>query len=358
MPDITIEQALYRREGVESPRLLARSAGFLEEWLPEAEWLIHGFGDPPPGSTFSTAIYAHPLGKRHVTVVQVAQRVVPQSGLKVILDYHLLVLPEAAYERYFGDPFALARMLPPSWETSDPLPARTLPGAPLPPRTVQEVQQILRRTKAAALPEDVDPTSEAAEEHRLQNAQSPALLGGVQVLVDGGHVVFERPDPDPDLISGLWTLLPSSTRAHLWPASFAYSNTLHFDAVVTPRIRAEAFPDYTREEQAAEYPEGRYERRLQAAAETGDQAELDALFARRSGKETIRLGITILTILSVLVLGLKFFDQGPAPRPIAPEKARQRLAVVVSLVGTPSALHNAAVLPVARETWYHGKGTP
>jgi hypothetical protein len=353
MPDVRIEQALYRREGRETPRLVARSADFLDDWLPDAEELIRGFGDPP-GASFGSAIYAHPLGTRHVAVVQVAERALPDAGQKAVVDYHLLVLAQSAYEKFYGDPFVLARLLPPPWDAPDPLPPRRLPAEPLPARTVHEVQQILKRSKAAALREDVEPTSEACQDHSVKNALGPALLGSVQILVDGGRVVFERPASDPDLMQGLWTLLPTSTRCHLWPASFAFSNTLGFDAFVMPRVRAEDLQEYmhyTREEQAAEYPEGRYERRLQAAAETGDQAELDALFARRSSKETIRLGVTILTILSVLVLGLKFFDQGPAPRPIAPEKTRQQIAVVVSLVGTPSALHNLTVLPVARETW-------
>jgi hypothetical protein len=346
MPEITIEQALYRREGVEPPRLLARSPHFDDAWLGEAEDVIIGFGDPPPGARCPAAVYAHPLGKRHVAVVRVAQR--DQPGL----SYHMLVIAEEAYQKiFFGDPFKLAQRLPPPWDAPDPLPAVTLPTVPLPPRTVEEVQLILQRTKAAALRDDFDTASDVAQEQTVENALSPVLLGSAQILVDGGRVVFERPVPDPDLMQGLWTLLPTSTRCHLWPASFAYGNVLYFDAVVTPRIRAQDFPDYTREEQAAEYPEGRYERRLQTAAETGDQAELDSLFARRSGRETIRLGITILTILSLLVLGLKFFDQGPAPQQVPPEKTRQRVAVVVSLVGTPSALNRVVVLPVARDAW-------
>ena len=110
----------------------------------------------------------------------------------------------------------------------------------------------------------------------LANAESPALLGGAQILVDGGKVVFVRRAPDPGLIRGLWTLLPSRTRSELWPATFAYSNALRFDAVVVPRPGIEDFTSYTTEEQAADYPAGRYELSLQTAAESGDQAGLDA----------------------------------------------------------------------------------
>jgi len=245
----------------------------------------------------------------------------------------------------------VAKRLPPPRDGHDPLPARTLPAEPLPARTVQDVQLVLKRTKAAALSEDMDPASEAYQEHTVQNAESPALLGGVQVLVDGGRVVFERPGPDPDLMHGLWTLLPTSTRCRLWPASFAFGNALRFDALVTPRAYGDAFQDYTREEQAAEYPEGRYERRLQTAVEAGDQQELDALFGRRSVHETIRLGLALVAVLSVLVLALKFFDQGPPPRSPSPEHTRQRAAVAVSLVGSATPWNAVGVLPVAQKAW-------
>jgi hypothetical protein len=343
MSEITIEQALYCRERGEAPRLLARSPGFLDDWLPDAEWLIQGFGEPLPGVACPAAVFGQPLGRQHVVVVQVAQR-----GGPGVLDYHLLILPRAAYTRFLGDPFAVARQLPPPWSAPDPLPVRTLPKEPPAARTVQEVQQILKRTKAAALSEDVDPNSEAAVEHTIENAQSPALLGGVQVLVDGGRVVFERPAPDPDLMEGLWTLLPASTRAHLWPASFAFGNALRFDALVTPRARGEEYQDYTGEEQAAEYPEGVYERRLQTAAEAGDQAELDALFGRRSVNETIRVALTLVVILSVVVLALKIFDQGPVAEPLSPEQIRLRSAVVISLVGTANPLNTVGMLPAAQ----------
>jgi len=351
MAEITIEQALFRREGLENPRLFARSTGFREEWTAEAEWLILGFGDPPAGTSCPAAVYAHPLGKQHVAVVQVAARQADDANHKITIDYHLLVVPRTAYTRFLGDPFAMARLLPPPWQEHDPLPTRTLPARPLPARTVQEVQQILKRTKAAALSEDMDPTSEAYQEYTMLNAQSPALLGGVQVLVDGGRVVFERPGPDQDLIEGLWTLLPTSTRCHLWPASFAFGNVLGFDAVVTPRARREEFPDYTGEDQAADYPEGRYERRLQTAVEAGDQRELDALFARRSVTETVRLGLAILAIVSVLVLALKVIDLRRGPNTPSPEQTRQRAAVAASLVGSPTPWHTVGLLPIAQKTW-------
>ncbi len=348
MPDITIEQALYHRPGGEAPCLLARSPGFLDEWLPEVEWLLVGFGDRPLGSACPAAVYALPLGKRHVAVVHVTDQ---EGDRSFALSFCVLVVPRAQSTRFLGDPFAVAERLPAPWGARGPLPSRMLPAEPLPARTVAQVQQVLKRTKGAALREDVDPTPEEAEEYTIHNAESPALLGGVQVLVDGGRVVFERPQPDTELMRGLWTLLPTSTRCHLWPASFAFGNALGFDALISPRARGEAFQGYNTEEQAAEYPEGRYERRLQTAAEAGDQRELDTLFARRSLNETLRLGLVLVAVLSLVVLGLRLWGPAPAPGPVGPRPTPQRVAVAVGLVGGQTPWNTLGVLPAARGAW-------
>jgi hypothetical protein len=107
----------------------------------------------------------------------------------------------------------------------------------------------------------------------------------------------------------LWALLPWSTRAELRPASFAVAEGSRFDVVVVPRAATGQFDKcYLSEEQADNYPEGRYELGVQQAAEAGDEASLDALFARRSRRETWRLGLWIagaMVVLVMLMLGLK-----------------------------------------------------
>jgi len=57
------------------------------------------------------------------------------------------------------------------------------------------------------------------------------LLGGTQILLDGGRLVFERSSPDAVILRSLWALLPTRERCELWPASFAFSNVHQFDAV-------------------------------------------------------------------------------------------------------------------------------
>jgi hypothetical protein len=160
------------------------------------------------------------------------------------------------------------------------------------------------------------------ERHKLIQ---PTLLGGVQALVDGGRVVFERSEPDPDVIRALWALLPATTRAGLWPASFAFGNRLGFDALVVPKAQGVEFADYLREEQAGDYPEGRYEHGLQVAAEAGDQKELDALFARRSRAETWRLALVLLGVVLFLAVVMKWLSPAPQPPAPAPPTAKMDL---------------------------------
>ena len=160
------------------------------------------------------------------------------------------------------------------------------------------------------------------ERHKLIQ---PTLLGAVQALVDGGRVAFERSEPDPDVVRALWTLLPAKTRATLWPASFAFGNRLGFDALVVPKVEGVEFADYLREEQAGDYPEGRYEHALQVAAESGDQAELDHLFARRSRAEVRRLAYLLLAAVAFLTVVMNWLSPNTPPAAPAAAPAKMEL---------------------------------
>src|SRR5262249_57750369 len=138
-------------------------------------------------------------------------------------------------------------------------------------------------------------------------------------LVAGGRRAFERPAPDPELVRALWLLLPTSTRCTTWPATFAFGNALHFHVVVVPHAPPDDYPNYTTEELAADYPEGRYELALQTAAEAGDQRELDRLFNRRSRAQMARLLGVLLAggaVIPPLIPWLPLAPPGaPAPPP-------------------------------------------
>ena len=208
MAEIQIEQAIWVSAS-RGFRLLARSPGFPDEWLADAEELCVAFGDRLAGVSCPECVFAQPFGRRHVAVVQVADQSADLSN-RAGLGFHQLVFRRRDYPLLAGDPFALAERFPPPWSSRGDL--STLSTEPVAaPRTVEDVQQVLKRP------------------------EGPALLGGVQALLDGGRVVFQRPAPDTNLLQSLWTLLPTSNRCELWPASFTFSNAL---ASMSWRLRA------------------------------------------------------------------------------------------------------------------------
>lgn len=352
MDQFSIEQALF---GAEATRIvpLAFSPGFREEWKQPAEEMINGYGERPANMPCPLAVFAQPFAGDQVAVVQVADQAAN------VLAFHFLVMPRLDYERYLGDPFHLAQKLPADWQRRGPLPTHAWPRAPLPGRTIQEVREVLQRLKVHALSEDFEPPPANDDvtpgevqvhpnvERTEANSESPALLGSTQVLVDGGKVMFRRPGPDTKLMQGLWTLLPTTTRNRLWPASFAFSNQLQFDAVVLPRLEASELEGYTSEEQAVDYPEGRYELSLQVAAETGDQDQLNSLLGRRSVGDTWRLGLYLLAAMIVLVIGTSLVDKLiPRATPPLPMTQLHRLRVMAatSIVGVGDPWTASAIL--------------
>jgi hypothetical protein len=242
----------------------AKSADVVDEWLPDLERLCRAFGTPPEGVACPLALFAQPFGPRHVAVVQVSDQVKPGFA------FRFLILPRGTYLRLIPDPFAVGDLFPPDWAARGDLPALALPPRPLEPATVEQLQQILR------------------------TGGSQTLLGAVQGLIDGGRLVFERPAPAPQLLRDLWQMLPYSARAELWPATFAFANSLRFDVLVAPNVAGVEHDRYLTEEQTIDYPEGRYEFDLQYAVEHGDRREVDRLLNRRSSRQMLRLALWIL----------------------------------------------------------------
>jgi hypothetical protein len=303
-----IEQAIYGSRGAGGYHFLARSPGFREEWLEEAERLCTGFGERPAGVACPEAVFARPLGTRHVAVVQVADQGVDDAGRPGALGFRLLILPKELYRDLGGDPFFISDSLPPPWLARGDLPALEWTAGSPPPRTVEA----LRRT--------------------LDVPNSPTLLGGVQALLDGGRLVFERTAPAPELVRSLWQLLPHHDRSELWPATFCFGNAHHFHVVVLPRANDTEVAGYIPEEQAGDYPEGRYELNLQVAVESGNQRDLDHLLAQRSRAQTFRLVVGLLAVATVVA----FATAGLSPPRQAPPR-------------TAAPPHTALVLPAVEE---------
>ena len=284
--DVVIEQAIYSNAGGGGYRFQARSPGFLDEWLAEAERLCTGFGERPAGVACPSCVFARPFGPRHVAVVQVADQGRDDAGRPGALGFRLLILPQRLYADLGGDPFLLAEQFPPPWQDRETLPTLT-DVRPAPHRTIADLVPVLK------------------------SPHSATLLGGVQALLDGGRLVFERTEPAPELVRGLWAFLPYSTRAELWPASFAFSNAHQFHVAVVPRADAADFGPYLHEEQAGDYPEGRYELALQTALDTGNQHDLDALLARRSRAQMVRLAWALLAVFILVPVTVALLIPAP-----------------------------------------------
>jgi hypothetical protein len=315
---VIIEQALYGSQDAGGYRFLARSPGFGDDWLAEAERLCVGFGDRPAGVACPGAVFAQPFGPPHVAVVQVADQGLDDQGRPGALAFRVLVLPRRLYADLGGDPFWLAEQCPPPWQVRGELPALAWTAGPAPYRAVAGLQEALKKS----------------------DHHSATLLGGAQVLLDGGRLVFERPAPALELLRDLWAMLPTASRAGLWPASFAFGNAHAFHALVVPRAAGEGYAHYVTENAAGDYPEGRYELALHTAIDNGDQAEVDALFARCSRAQVLRLGVMLLLVfllVPLVVLNLPVGDKQDKGDPSGGRKKKERPAAAESLRLPPAA---------------------
>lgn len=285
-----IEHAIYGSQDTGGYRFLARSPGFRDNWLPEAERLCTGFGERPAGVACPLCLFALPFGRHQVAIVRVADQGADDTGRPGALSFHVIVLPRKLYVELGGDPFFIADRLPPPWQARGELPSLTWSAGELPAQTVAQLRKILNVPNSAT------------------------LLGGVQILLDGGRLVFERSAPNDSILRSLWALLPTQERAELWPASFTFGNVHQFDVLVVPRAVGPDYEHYITEEKAGDYPEGRYECNLQSAIETGDQEEVDALL-HYSRSRMLRLIALLLAIVVVLSLATARLLPGSRPVP-------------------------------------------
>jgi hypothetical protein len=336
--EIPIEQATFSRSGDGEPILLAKSSNFRDEWLAPIQKTLIAFGARPVGVACPSAVFAAPLGRGQVMVVDVADLDESDTSNRP-LGFHVIIVPRKAYTRLWHDPFRIAERLPPDWSARGTLPSVSWPDVLEPVRTVEQVRAVLRRVRGEPLSEDM-PGEEQIRELE-ENSESPVLLGGAQILVDGGRLLFQRARPDTDLLRALWMLLPNSVRGELWPASFAFSNELGFDVLVVPRFTIEEYRGYTTEELAADYPDSRYEHSLQLAATHGDQQELNALFERRSQKQTWRLGIVLIIVMGLIALLAR-----PLPMPTQPKPAKMPVRVRLGTLAAGEGHQPTNLLPL------------
>jgi hypothetical protein len=271
-PDLRIQQAVALAD-VRGVRIAAKSDDFDTA---EAERIATLFGARPAGVACPVAHFACPFGARHVAVVRVEDR--PGD----YLGFRFLVLHRDLY-RHLGDPFAISDRFPVNWGASGTLPELAWPPEPLPERTIEQLDAVLR------------------------DGEGPLLLGGAQAVVDGNRVLLKRDSPDEALVRGLWQLLPDRTRAERWPASFAFSDELGFHLAALPAPTATApGPRPLTEEAVKDYPPSAYELNLQIAVESRDRDALRRLLARRTADDTIRLGLYIIAFALIVAVLFHF----------------------------------------------------
>ena len=266
--------------GQAGPKVVAKSVGMSFAWEELALQVAAKFGPRPIGIPCPTALFVLEFGKAHVAVVQVADAV-PHAGGFVPLQFRFLIFTKRTYD-LLGDPFALSDRYPANWSAAGELAVLEWPEEYLPKRRVEDVLALLKA------------------------GDMPWLLGAAQALLDGGSLLWIADAPQNEVFRNLWQLLPERTRCDLRPATFAFAGELGFNVWAMPKA-PEPWPERTLSvDQARDYPEGRYELALQVAAEGGNQADLDRLFARPSGKETLRLAASLVAFAVIVALIGKF----------------------------------------------------
>ncbi len=273
-PDFSIRRILVIRYG-DKPHVVAKSDNIDFELEEIAIRITSKFGKRPTGVFCPQAIFATPMTRSAVAVVQVADR--PDRSDDPPLAFFFLIFSRDIYTT-IGDPFEIADRLPAIFDIRGSLGIVNWHFPPAGPRKVEDLKEYLK------------------------NLDSPLLLGATQALLDGARILIQKTEPDPLLLRALWQLLPDRCRCDLWPATFALSPDLNFHIAVSPLCTV----GFLTTEQVKDYPEGRYELSLQAAVESDDQAELTRLLNRPASTTVLKLALVMVIVAFVVAFVLKF----------------------------------------------------
>lgn len=272
---MVFQQALVAVDGAGEASLAAWSEGIKEQTRQSMLLACRKFASSRPRQIFPGPLFVQRMDRRLLAVIRMRT---PRSAGESDVSFRIVLVANKQYSWLGADPFLLADYFEPDWTQTGILPSLEWQGPPPVRRTVAAVQSVLKRDNG------------------------PELLGGSQVLLDGGKLCFIRPAGDEPMVRDLWALLPHSNRCELMPATMAWNRDLNFDIAVVPADRANLFKDYMDEEHAGQYPEGGYELSLQIAAEADDQERLDELLSRRSRREVWRMGWMLLAAFLTIVL--------------------------------------------------------
>ncbi len=236
------------------------SPSFLREWVPALSLILERYGQAPP----QEVLFALPLTRSTRAIVSASEN-----------RFYVRVMSRQLYD-VIPDPFLIAEKFPANWLHS-PLEDLEWPNQPLPPRTIAQLEPILREGNGAL------------------------LLGATQTLVDGGRLVLQRELPDAKTLRDMWMFLPDGVRREHWLATWVPQANLPFTLAVQP-LGSEIPPEARSEEQAMDYPESRFEFELQHAIETNNQEELERLL-NRSGLDAV-FRRTFLLLLGLMATGV------------------------------------------------------
>src|SRR5947209_3224900 len=112
MTEAVVHQAIILREHGQEPYFAERSSEFQDVWTQPLLDMAVGFGERPPGIACPPAIFAQPIGKTTVAVVEVRDGAPGPDGWPP-LRFHALVLSRMDYMALGADPFAIVQRFPP-----------------------------------------------------------------------------------------------------------------------------------------------------------------------------------------------------------------------------------------------------
>lgn len=140
-PWAVVKEVIVRVEG-DRPRVVARTRELPARIDEVAKQLSAKFGDRPRGVRCPAAVFAVVVDEYFVWVGQAAD--LPPTAL----GFRFLIFHRRTYP---GDPFVVADRFPPNWNAAGDLDPLDWPAEPLPRRTADDLQRLLKAGDSSLL---------------------------------------------------------------------------------------------------------------------------------------------------------------------------------------------------------------
>ncbi len=257
----------------------AQSSNAQDDWQERILAICALFSDNKPEGDCPELLFVQPVNKDFIGVVRA-------QGYPLM--YYFIIVSRELYD-FVHDPFLIAERFPAEWNLRGSIPELEWQPEPWQPRTIDQLTEVFR------------------------TGDTPFLLGGAQVLVDGGSIRLRGDAPALKTMRDLWLFLPDSVRRIVWPATLAFNNQLGFRLVGLAPSNRKNTPGMLDEEGVRDYPEGVYESSLHLALQARDESSLQKLLNRRDGSATLRLAFLILILLMVTFILANIIGRMGAP---------------------------------------------